>query len=155
VVRSVIVAAVAVDLAADFAARPSGAVDVRVSCTGTNSRDQFVKFSGANSPLIGKVGDVQCRDSAGYCCWCRRTRLSPRRAVAEIGAKEHADGTSYALLSKVNMSLLDSPFEVGVTKLPVDARFIIADTRGECANTGRSRETSGSLLAADCRSGSK
>jgi hypothetical protein len=37
--------------------------------------------------------------------------LSARRAVAEIGAKEHADGTSYALLSKMDMSLLDSPFE--------------------------------------------
>jgi len=134
--RSVIVAAVAVELAANFAARPSGAVNVRVSCTDTNSRDQFVKFSGADSPLVSKVGDVRCRDGAGYRRWWRGTRLSSRRAVAEIGAKEHADGPGYTFLSEVDMSLLNGSFEVGVTKLPVDARFVIADTRAECAVTG-------------------
>jgi len=34
---------------------------------------------------------------------------------AQIGAKEHADGTDNTFLSKVNMSLLDSPFEVRVS----------------------------------------
>ena len=31
------------------------------------------------------------------------------------------------LLSEVDMSLLDSAFEVGITKLPVNSRLIIAD----------------------------
>jgi hypothetical protein len=34
---------------------------------------------------------------------------------AQIGAKDHADGTDNTFLSKVNMSLLDSPFEVRVS----------------------------------------
>src|SRR5215216_760175 len=101
----VFVAAVAVDLAADFAAEPSGAVNVYVSSPSTNRRDQFVKFTGANSLVIRKVGHVRRRDSAGYGCWRRGTGLSSRGTIAEVGAKEHADRTTHALLSKVDMSL--------------------------------------------------
>ena len=110
-----VVTAVAVDLAADLAARPPSAVNIHVRCLGTNGRDQFAKFSGANSPLVRKVGNVRCHDSAGYRCWWRGTGLSSRGSVAQIGAKEHADGTGNTFLSKVNMSLLDSPFEVRVS----------------------------------------
>ena len=131
-----VVTAVAVDLAADLAARPPSAVNIHVSCLGTNGRDQFAKFSGANSPLVRKVGNVRCHDSAGYRCWWRGTGLSSRGSVAQIGAKEHADGTSHALLSKMNMSLLDCAFEVGVTEFPVNAVVIVADTGVEGSITG-------------------
>lgn len=132
----VAVAVVAVYLATDFAARPSRAVNVYVSGAGTNRVHQFIKFSGGNSALVREVSDVYRRDGAGDLCWGRRTRLRSRRTVAEVGAKEHADGTSHRFLSKVNMSLLDSAFEVFVSQLPLDARFILADARVESSITG-------------------
>src|ERR1041384_2753219 len=132
----VVVAAVAVDLAADFAAWPSGAVNIHVSRTGTNRREQLIKFSSTDSPLIRKVGNIRRRYGARYLCWWRWAGLSTRRAVAEIGAKEHADGTSHALLSKVDVSLLYSAFKVVISQLPIDSRVVIADTRVECAVTG-------------------
>ena len=58
------VTAVAVDLAADFAARPSGAVNVYVSSSGSNGSDQFIKFSGADSAFICQVSYVDRGDGA-------------------------------------------------------------------------------------------
>ena len=63
-------------------------------------------------------------------------RLSPRRTIAQVGAEEHADTASHTLLSKVDVSLLNSAFEVRVTQLPVNSRFVIADPRVERSVTG-------------------
>ena len=60
----VVVAAVAVDLAADFAARPSGAVNIHVSSTGTNRRDQFIKLASADAALVRQVRHICCGDGA-------------------------------------------------------------------------------------------
>ena len=57
-------AAVAVDLAADLAAWPAGAVNVYVGGTGTNRGDQFVKFAGTNATLVCKVRHICCGDGA-------------------------------------------------------------------------------------------
>ena len=128
---SVIVAAVAVDLATDFAAWPSRAVNVYVSSSGSNRLDEFIEFAGANTPLIRQVSNIRRHDGArDRRRWCR-TRLSPCGTIAEVSTKEHADGTSHALLSKVDMRLLNSAFKIGVTKLPINSRFIVADTRIE------------------------
>ena len=132
---SVIVAAVAVDLATNFAERPSRAVNVYVSSTGTNRLDQFIEFTGANTPLIRQVSNIRRGNGARYRRWWCRTGLRPCGAIAEIGAKEHADRASHALLSEMDMGLLDSAFKVGVAKLPINSRFIIADTRIECSVT--------------------
>ena len=59
-----LVAAVAVDLAADFATGPSGAVNVYVSGAGTNGFEQFIKLSCANAALVSEVSDVGRRDGA-------------------------------------------------------------------------------------------
>ena len=131
-----LVAAVAVDLAANFAAGPARAVNVHVSGARTDCRDQFVEFSSANAAFICEVSYIDCRDGARYGSWWRRTRLSAGWSIAEVGAKEHADRTSHALLSEVNMRLLDRTFEVCITQLPVNARIVIADTRFEGSITG-------------------
>jgi hypothetical protein len=46
----------------------------------------------------------------------------------------------------MDMSLLDSTFEIGIAQLPVDSRFIIADTRGKGSVSGRRN-----CAAARCR----
>lgn len=132
----VLVAAVAVDLAADFAARPARAVNVHVSSACTDRRDQFVEFSSADAAFVCEVSYIGCRDGARYRSGWRRTGLSAGRSIAEVRAKEHADGTSHALLSEVNMRLLDRTFEVCITQFPVNARIVIADTRFEGSITG-------------------
>ncbi len=58
------VTAVAVDLAADFAARPPGAVNVYISGSGTNRLDQFVEFSGGNPSFIREISNVRCHNRA-------------------------------------------------------------------------------------------
>lgn len=60
----VFVAAVAIDLAADFTTGPSGAVNVNVSGARPNRLEQFVKFSSANAAFISKISNVGCRDRA-------------------------------------------------------------------------------------------
>lgn len=130
------VAAVAVDLGADFAARPSSAVNVYVSGAGANRIDKFAEFARGNTALVREVRDVYRRDRAGDLCRWRRTGLRSRRTVAEVGAKEHADGASHRLLSKVNVSLLDGAFESVVSQFPIDARFIFADGCVEGPVTG-------------------
>lgn len=132
----VVVAAVAVDLAANFAARPARAVNVYVSSTGANRFDQFWEFPGRDTALIREVGYVYRRDGAGDLGRWRRTRLRSCRTIAEIGAKEHADWTSHGLLSKVNVRLLNGAFEVVVSELPFDLRAIFADARAECSIAG-------------------
>src|SRR5687767_1618976 len=74
----VLVAAVAVDLAADFAAWPGRAVNVHISGAGSNSPDQLVNLSGIQT-LISRglsgwdVGtDISCDDGTRYRggrCW--------------------------------------------------------------------------------------
>lgn len=59
-----LVAAVAIDLAADFATGPSGAVDVYVSGARTNRLEQFIKLSCANAALISEISNVYGRDGA-------------------------------------------------------------------------------------------
>ena len=59
-----LVAAVAVDLAADFATGPSGAVNVHVSGAGTNCPEKFIKLSRTDATLIRQVRDVDRRDRA-------------------------------------------------------------------------------------------
>ena len=61
---SVLVAAGAIDLAADFAAGPSGAVNVYKSGASTNRGDQFIKFAGADSTFIREVNNIHRRDGA-------------------------------------------------------------------------------------------
>ena len=60
----VTVAVVAVDLAANLAAWPPRTVNIDVSSAGTNRGNQFVKFSSADSFLIGEVRNIRCRDGA-------------------------------------------------------------------------------------------
>src|ERR1041384_5913366 len=84
----VLVAAVAVDLAANFAAGPARAVNVHVSGPRTDRRDQFVEFSSANAAFICEVSYIDCRDGARYGSWWRRTRLSAGWSIAEVGAKD-------------------------------------------------------------------
>src|SRR6188474_3334964 len=109
---SVFVAAVAVDLATNFATGPARAVNVDVSGARADRREKLIKFSGTDATFICQVSDVCGRDGARYRRRGRGTWLSARRSIAEVRAKEHADGTSHALLSKVDMCLLDSAFEV-------------------------------------------
>ena len=59
-----LVAAVAVDLAADFATGPSGAVNVHVSGARPDCLEQFIKLSGADAALVSQVSDVDRRDRA-------------------------------------------------------------------------------------------
>jgi hypothetical protein len=59
---SVVVAAVAVNLAADFASGPPGAVNVDISSPGTYRCEQFVKFSSADASFICKVSNIGRRD---------------------------------------------------------------------------------------------
>ncbi len=58
------VAAVAVDLAADFATGPPRAVNIDVSGARTDRRKQFVKFPSADATLIREVGYIRGRDGA-------------------------------------------------------------------------------------------
>ena len=96
--------AVAVDLAADFAAGPQGAVDVHISRAGPNRLDQFVNFARIDSlgPCSRRgrdIGtDVRSEDRAGYRCRRCRTGLNSCRTVAEIGAEKHADAAVHARL---------------------------------------------------------
>ena len=130
------VAAVAVDLAANFAARPARAVNVDVSGARADCREQLIEFSSTDATFICQVRDVCCGDGARYRCRGRGTGLSAGRSVAEVRAKEHADWASYGLLSEVDVSLLDGAFEIGVTKRPVNVRVVIADPRIERSITG-------------------
>ena len=130
-------AAVAVDLGANFTAGPPGAVNVYISGARTNRRYEFVKFSGADSSFIREVSDIRRRDGARDRRWWRRAWLSACGSIAEVRAKEHADRASHGFLSKVDVSLLNSAFKVGVTELPGDLRFIITDARGKGSITGR------------------
>jgi hypothetical protein len=59
-----LVAAITVDLAADFATGPSGAVNVHVSGARTNCPEQFIKLSCADAALISEVSNVNRRDRA-------------------------------------------------------------------------------------------
>src|SRR5690348_11233459 len=99
---SVIVTAVAVDLAANFPTGPARTVYIYVSGSGSNSADQLSELSRGDASLIRKVSNISrgdcTRDRGGGC----RAGLSPSRTVAEVGAQEHADRTSHALLSEVN-----------------------------------------------------
>ena len=97
---SVVVTAVAVDLAADFAAGPARTVNIYVSSTGTYRRKQFVKFSSADSSFVREVGHIRRCDGSRYRSWWRWAGLGPSRTIAEIGAKEHADRTSHAFCPK-------------------------------------------------------
>ena len=59
-----LVATVAVDLAADFATGPSGAVNVHISGARTNCLEELIKLAGTDAALIREVGDVDGRDRA-------------------------------------------------------------------------------------------
>ena len=59
-----LVAAVAIDLAADFATGPAGAVNVYVSSARTNGLEQFIKLSSANAALISEISNVYGGDGA-------------------------------------------------------------------------------------------
>ena len=59
-----LVAAIAVDLAADFATGPSGAVNVHISGARTNCFEEFIKLSCTDATLIRQVSDVDRRDRA-------------------------------------------------------------------------------------------
>src|SRR6185436_4724203 len=112
------------NLATDFTAWPSRAVNVYISGASTNRADQFIKFASADTSLICQVSNIRRHDGARYRCGGRWTRLRSCRSITEVSAEEHADGTSHALLSKMNMSLLDSTFKVVVAKFPLNTRFI-------------------------------
>ena len=131
------VAARAVDLATNFATGPACAVHVYIGGARANRGQEFIEFPGADAPFIREVCNINCRDGAGYRCWWRRAGLSACGSIAEVRAKEHTDRASYGFLSKVNVSLLNSAFEVSVTKLPRNLRVIIADSRSEGSITGR------------------
>ena len=152
-----VVTAVAVNLAADLAARPGGAVDVHISGAGTNCLNQLVNFAGIQS-LISRgqscwdVGTyVGCEDRTRYRGGRCGAGLNSRRTVAQIGTKEDADAAVHTNITDVDMSLLDSAFKIGVTEFPVNSRFIIADAgvKGSTAG-GRDRRNlliSGQKLA--------
>ena len=91
-----LVAAVAVDLAADFTTGPPGAVNVDVSFSCTYRREQLVKFSGADATLIREISDIHGRDGARDRRRRRRTGLSAGRSIAEVRAQEHADRARYS-----------------------------------------------------------
>src|SRR5688500_7769805 len=131
-----VMAPVAVGLATNLAARPPRPGTISVGSTGPNSQSRLINFPGRNTAPFGEVSNVCGSDGAGDRRWWRRTRLRSCRAVAEVCAKEHADGPGHGLLSKVDVSLLDGAFEIGVTKLPLDLRFIVADTRVKRPVTG-------------------
>ena len=130
------VAAVAIDLAADFTTGPPGAVNVDVSGARTDRCEQLVKFSSADATLIREVCNIGCRDGSRDRRRRRGTRLSAGRSIAEVRAKEHTDRASYGFLSEVDVSLLNGAFEICVAQRPVDVRVVIADTRIEGAITG-------------------
>ena len=100
---SVIVRAVAVDLAADFAARPECAVYVHVSRTRTHRPDQLVDFTGVDSLGSRRCGsrDIRTYVRSQYRArdrgWRRRTWLNSRWTITKIGAEENADTAIYAL----------------------------------------------------------
>ena len=71
-----LVAAVTVDLAANFAAGPSSAVNIDVSGSRANGLNQFIKFAGADSSLIRQVGDIYSSERPGDRGWRCRARLS-------------------------------------------------------------------------------
>ena len=131
-----LVATVAVDLAADFATGPPGAVNVDVSGARTDRLEQLVKFSSTDATLIREVCNIHCRDGARDRRWRRGTWLRAGRSIAEVRAKEHADRASYGFLSEVDVSLLNGAFEICVAQLPVNVRIIVTDTRIEGAITG-------------------
>ena len=137
-----LVAAVAIDLAANFATRPSCAVHVDIRSAGTYGSDQLVDFSGIEALITCCLGrrdvwtNVGCDDRARDGCGRRGTRLGTRRTIAEIGAEKHGDTTVYPDISNVNMGLLHSPFKIGIAEFPVDARFIVADPCGESTIAG-------------------
>ena len=89
------VAAVAVDLAADFAAWPSGAVDIHIRRTVADRVDQFINFAGVEALVPRREGSRDVRtyigsqDCSGYRCRWRRTRLNSCRTIAEVRAEEH------------------------------------------------------------------
>ena len=115
-----VVTAVAVDLATNLAAWPARAVNVDVSGAGANGRDQLIKFTGRDTALVGEVSNIPRCDGPVNRRWRRWTGLRICGTVAEVRAKEDADRAGDGPLTKVNMSLLDRAFEIGVTQLPLD-----------------------------------
>ena len=59
-----LVAAIAIDLAADFATGPACAVNVYVGSARTNRLEQLIKLSSANAALISEISNVYGRDGA-------------------------------------------------------------------------------------------
>ena len=59
-----LVAAVAVDLAADFPTGPAGAVNIYVSGACPDSLEQLIELAGTDATLIREVRDVDGRDRA-------------------------------------------------------------------------------------------
>src|SRR6185295_10024891 len=93
----VVVAAVAVDLAANFTTGPGRAVDVYISRASANGGDKFIHFSGIQSLCSGGCGrrniwtHVCSDDRARDRCGRRGTWLSSGRTIAEISAKKHGN----------------------------------------------------------------
>jgi hypothetical protein len=62
--------------------------------------------------------------------------LGSSRTVAEVGAEKHGDATVHALLSKVDVGLLDSAFEIFIAEFPVNSRLIVTDSGIKRASAG-------------------
>jgi len=139
---SVLVAAVAVDLAANFATGPGCAVDVHISGASADRFDQFVDFTGVDalSPRrrsgrnVGtNVGrEDRARDSRRW----RGTRLRASRTVAEVGAEKYAYAAVHTHVSKVYVGLLDCAFEIGIAEFPVNSRLVVTDSSIKRAGRG-------------------
>lgn len=142
----VLVAAVAVDLAANFTTGPQRAVDVHVGGACADGVDQLIDLARVDtlSPRCGSCRDVRADvsryDSAGYGRRWRRTRLSSSRTIAEVGAEKYADAAVNALLSKVDVGLLNGAFEISVAEFPIDSGSVVADPGIKIARgSGRDR----------------
>lgn len=138
----VVVAIIAVDLAANFATGPRCGVNVDVCGARTHRSDQFIDLTSVDS--LSPSGssrrnirtNVGSEDGARNRRRRRGTRLRTRRTIAQVGAQKHADAAVYALLSKVDVRLLDGAFEVLIAQCPVNAASVITDPRIELAGTG-------------------
>src|SRR5688572_817227 len=134
--------AVAINLASNLTTWPKRAVNVYVRGSGAHGSDKFIDFAGVDSLSSRRCGSrdvgtyVGGHDCARNRRGWRRARLSSRGTVAEITAEKHADAAIHTLLSKVDVSLLDSAFQVGISKLPFNPRFIVADSSIERSITG-------------------
>src|SRR6516162_251758 len=94
------------NLAANLARRKVRGVNIAIGGIGDERRDQRVEIAGRNV-LRGRPNHASARDRSGYGSAARRTKLSSRRTVVEVGAEEHHDASRHMPLTEVNVRLRD------------------------------------------------